>query len=403
MANLPNNPPNSPQGKEVAASVPTRFIAIDEEGYFLVDGMRVSEVATGYSWMARIRMDDRGRAYIADNLPEFPLLNGETAGRVLVEAFDQPLVALDVTVEIPASAGECEIRARFPYGFETSVQTDSLRADEWDRFYGRTREGVPFVLSRAAQSRLFQSATEYDDDSITFGEGAASATLPVRPLFEENPEFAKPDWWNSLYTSGDTRWDDGEPHSLLEALIPPLKLTRCRVLVLGCGAGHDAAWWEKRGHIVTAVDFSSEAIERAKALYGERESLRWVQADVLNLPSGDSRFAPASFDVIFEHTLFCAIPPSKREALVRAWYRLLSRRGRLIGLVPVMDKQAGPPFGTSEWEMRKRLLDPPPPMKASLRRARFLPLLWNREKKSREKRLGQELYFAVEKADFLTD
>ncbi len=376
---------------------PARFLAMDEEGYFLVEGLRVSDISTGYSWMARIRMDERGRPYLADNLPDYPLLPGETPGRILIEAFDQPLVALDITVSAQ------EIRARFPYGFEAKVKADSLRADEWDRFYARTEDGVPLVLSRAAQSRIFQTASEYDDESVTFGAGSDAVTLSVQPLFDELQPAADPNWWDEIYQNGDVRWDNGGAHHLLELLIPPQKLTRCRVLVLGCGAGHDAAWWEKRGHIVTGVDFSSEAVERARATYGERESLRWIQADVLNLPNGDPRFAPGNFDVIFENTLFCAIPPSQREMLVRTWYRLLSRRGRLIGLVPVMDKLTGPPYGTSEWEIRRRLLDPPPPMKASARRARFVPMLWNREKNSSEKWLGKELYFTVEKADFLTE
>jgi SAM-dependent methyltransferase len=392
---------------------PTRFLAIDEEGYFLLDGLRVSDVATGHSWMSRIRIDPAGRSYLADNLPDHPLLPGESPGRILIEAFDQPLVALDVTVSRtnPKNQSGSEIRARFPYGFETVIQADSLRSDEWDRFYARTREGVPLVFGRAAQSRLFQTASEYDDDSITFGDGNDAIKFAVQPLFEELEVASEPDWWNEIYQKGDMRWDNGGAHPLLDFLIPALKLTRCRVLVLGCGTGHDAAWWEKRGHIVTAVDFSHEAIERARSIHGERESMRWIEADVLNLPSGDSRFAPGNFDIIFENTLFCAIPPGERETLVRNWYRLLSRRGRLVGLVPVMDKLAGPPFGTSEWEMRKRLLEPTSylkssaqaPAQASARRARFVSLLWNREKNSIEKWLGKELYFVVEKADFLTE
>lgn len=385
---------NLQSDSNLAPAGPTRFITIDEEGYFLLDGLRVSDIATGHLWMSSIRMDSRGRPYLAQAMSTSET---EPSGRTLIEAFDQPLVALDVTVTAK------EFSARFPYGFATELQRDSIRSDEWDRFYARTVDGVPVVFNRAAQSRLFQTASAYDDESITFGESDDAVTLQVHPLYEELEEASHPKWWDEIYESGEVRWDQAGPHPLLEDLIPPLKLTRSRVFVLGCGAGHDAAWWEKRGHIVTAVDFSDNAIRRARNLYGERESLRWIQADALNLPSDDVRFTPGSFDIIFEHTLFCAIPPSQRETLVRTWYRLLSRRGRLIGLVPVMDKLAGPPFGTSEWEMRKRLLDPPLASKTSARRARFVPLLWNREKKSIEKRLGQELYFAVEKADFLTE
>lgn len=356
---------------------------MDEEGYFVVDGLRVADVNLGLDWMSRIRMDDRGREILI-NEPD----------RVIIEAFDQPLVALDV--EVVANVGEkAQIKARFPYGFEADLRIDSLRVDEWDRFYARTVDGVPVVFSRSAQSRIFQMATEYDDDSIAFGEH----TLQTRPLFEELAPTSDSDWWDSAYTSGNNRWDNGNPHQLLDALIPPLKITRCRVLVLGCGAGHDASWWERQGHIVTGVDFSKEAIDRAREKYGERDSLKWIQADIFKLPKEWT----SRFDIIFENLVFCAVSPERRDDLVRTWWRLLSPRGRVIGLIPILDKPTGPPFGSSEWEIRKRLLIAPQHGATSSRRARFLPLLWNREKKSVEKRLGHELFFVVERADSLTE
>ena len=379
------------QNELAPPAAPARFLNIDEEGYFLLDGLRVSDAAIGHSWLSKIRMDERGRAFLTDEQP----------GRILIECFDQPLIALDVEVIAQGQGARPKIKGRFPYGFEAEILADSFRADEWDRFYARTVDGVPLVFGRAAQNRLFQSASEYDDDSITFGEGDDAVTLPMQPLYQEIPESKNPEWWSNLYDKGETPWDDGEAHPRLEKLIPPLKITRCRVLVLGCGSGHDAAWWEKRGHIVTAIDFSNEALERARKLYGERDTLRWVQADAFKLPTAP--ILAGIYDIIFEHTMFCAIHPSRREELIRVWYRLLSRRGRLIGFIPVMDKLIGPPFGASEWEIRKRLLDAPQPAKSSVRRARFLPLLWNRVHDSKEKWLGRELFLVVERADSLTE
>ena len=364
--------------------IPTKFLSIDEEGYFLLDGLRVAEASTGLDWISRIRMDERGRPY----------LSNEPGTRILIEAFDQPLVALDVEIKMKTD-GTPLITGRFPYGFETEIKSDSFRSDEWDRFYARTTEGVPLVFSRSAQSRLFQAATEYDDDSITFD----SITLAVRPLYGEFEDPSNSDWWTKLYQDGEARWDEGDAHHLLATIVPAMKIPRSRVLVLGCGAGHDAAWWAARGHIVTAVDFSEEAIGRAKAKYGESETLRWVQADVFNLPTSWT----SRFDYIFENTFFCAISPDRREDLVRTWWRLLTPRGRIMGFVFVMDKLAGPPFGTSEWEMRRRLLDASQHGAVSKRKPRFIPIIWNREKNSQERRLGHELYFLIERADSLTD
>lgn len=382
MATLQNKIAPSP-----LAAVPTDFLAIDEEGYFLQEGLRVSDVELGRNWLSRIRRDDRGRAVLRP-------LGLADEKRVFVEAFDQPLVAVDIqiTTESPMSP---RLTARFPYGFEAEVKIDSLCVDEWDRFHARTEDGVPLVLNRAAQSRFFEQATDFDDDSVSFGE----AKLETKPLYQELDAANAPEWWNEHYRKGHPPWDLAEPHSLLETLVPPLKFSRSRVLILGCGAGHDAAWWEKRGHIVTAVDFSQEAIDRARSLHGESETLKWVRADALTLPNTWN----GRFDIIFEHTLFCAVQPSKREELVRTWWRLLSPRGRLMGIVPVMDKYFGPPFGVTEWEMRRRLIEVPTRGPMSTRRARFLPLLWSRLKNSIEKKLGQELFFVVERADSLTD
>lgn len=349
----------------------------------------MADQATGAAWLARIRMDERGRAILAPSSTPAP---GETAERIVIEAFDQPLVALDVEV----TTDPVRIQGRFPYGFETEIDPESFRSDEWDRFYARTKDGVPLVLNRSAQSRLFQNATEFDDDSVTFGD----VTLPVRPLYEEFENASEPNWWTELYQTGDNRWDLGEAHKLLPHLVSTMKISRSRILVLGCGAGHDAAWWANAGHIVTAVDFSEEALAKARATYGESETLRWVKADVFNLPTAWT----SRFDIVFEHTLFCAISPDRREELIRVWWKVLTPRGRLMGFVPVMDKLTGPPFGTSEWEMRRRLLEPPKQSRGIMNKhPRFIPLVWTREKNSIEKRLGHELFFFVERADSLTE
>ncbi len=359
----------------------TRFVTMDEEGYFVMDGLRVSDQALGAEWLATIQIDDAGRAYFKDKDA-----GGEYT--VIVEAFDQPLVALDILVADEKS--ETWI-ARFPYGVEKEFVPETLCFDEWDRFHLRTIDGVPAVLSRSAQARFFQAATDYDDESVTFGD----RTILLNTNFEETPAAEGARWWSEIYRSGHIRWDLGAAHPLLDELVPPLKFTRSRVLILGCGLGHDAAWWEKRGHIVTAVDFSEEAISKAKSLYGESGTLRWHVLDAFQLPASWS----SSFDIIFEHTMYCAVPPHRREELAKVWWRLLSPRGRVLGIVPAMDKSVGPPYGGTEWELRRRILEPPRKTKRSL----FRPLIWKRLRNSQGRRFGRELFFVVERGDSATD
>ncbi len=348
-----------------------RFVVVDEDGYFSIDGIRMADQEVGAQWLSTMRKDERGRALIE--------VDGQA---VIIEAFDHPLTILDIE-----PGPETHWRARFNYGYETNVDSHSLSCDEWDRFFVRTENGLRAALSRSAQSRLFQQATAYDDTSVTFD----TRTIEIAPYYGSYSAANDPTFWSDIYKNETPRWDNGAFHPGLPRLIPPLKLTRCRVLVLGCGNGHDAHWWSQQGHIVTGVDFAPEAIENARATYGESSDLKWVQADAFKLPTDWNE----RFDIIFEHTFFCAINPARRPEVLKLWRRLLSSRGRLLGFVPIMDKPEGPPFGCTEWEFRTRLLLPPRRGASPL----FLPLIWSRDRESLPKRLGQELFFVVERRD----
>ena len=73
--------------------------------------------------------------------------------------------------------------------------------------------------------------------------------------------------WDQRYLEGSDRWELGKPAPPLEAFLrtgrqapqPP-----GRVLVPGCGRGHEAALLADLGYEVTGLDFSSEAIQRAR-------------------------------------------------------------------------------------------------------------------------------------------
>jgi hypothetical protein len=339
----------------------TKFIQIDEDGYFKMDGLRVSDAEAGHEWMKSLYMDERGRAWI--------FINGEP---ILVEAFDEPYVATD----IGKSSSE-EWTLSLPYGHLEPFQLNTLRLDDWDRFHGRTVRGIPFVLSRQAQAHFFNLVEEFEDDAITV-DGQRYET---QAWLTENPDANQNAWWTHIYRSEEPRWDLGGPSHALPALVPRLKLQKLRVLVAGAGAGHDAAWFASQGHLVTALDFSEEAIARARQKYGHLHNLTFLQADVFNLPSSLN----SSFDLIFEHTLYCAITPSRRNELVKIWRRLLTEHGYLMGVFFTMDKPFGPPFGGSEWEIRARL------SKA------FKPLYWTRLRDSSERRLGHELFVYAQK------
>lgn len=349
---------------ETSASVevPSRFVQVDEEGYFKMGDTRVSDQEIGRDWMKLVNFDPKSATTSAK-------IDGH---ETLIEAFDAPYVVLQI------DQSNSTWTAKMPYGHEEKFQLDTLSLDEWDRFHGRTERGIPFIFSRQAQASFFDMLEEFDDDSIQFD----GVRYELKPWLEPFDEAAAAKFWNDRYIGEDTPWDTRQDvYPAIPKLVPQLKLMKSRILVPGCGRGHDAAWFAQQGHIVTALDYSDEAIKQAKELYGHIPGLTFAKADVFNLPQSFDK----AFDVVFEHTLYCAILPEKRNDLVKVWRRVLVETGHLLALMFASEKRSGPPFGGSEWEIRQRLAKS------------FRPLYWQRLKLSVPKRLGTELFVYSQK------
>ncbi|MFM8719065.1 MAG: methyltransferase domain-containing protein [Chthoniobacterales bacterium] len=151
--------------------------------------------------------------------------------------------------------------------------------------------------------------------------------------------------WNARYAEGDTPWDKGSAHPVLSGSLTR-GLLAGRILVPGCGTGHDARALAADGLDVTGLDISPLALEAAKSGPGNVE---FVLGNLFEL-SPD--FASA-FDGVFEHTCFCAIDPARRADYVRAIASVLKPGGRLLAvffLDPGNDGD-GPPFGCTRDEI----------------------------------------------------
>ena len=152
--------------------------------------------------------------------------------------------------------------------------------------------------------------------------------------------------WDQAYQENFTPWDKGVPSPPLVAFFECHELTG-RVLVPGCGVGHDVAFLVSRGVDAIGLDIAPTAIERAKACYPELAE-RFVLGDLFELKG--------EFDAVVEHTCLCALPPAWRERYREAVAGLLKPGGRLIGVFfinPEMDPgETGPPFGISEAELK---------------------------------------------------
>lgn len=339
-----------------------KFIQVDDEGYFMLDGARASNHKFGADLLKNMVRDEKNRFFVNSN--------GVWA---LVESFDAPYVAQHILKEGPR-----KWKVQLPYSLELSFNTESLCLDEWDRFHGRCENEIPFVMSRKAQAGFFDLLDEFDDDSITVD--GKKITMP--PWLVDNNDALDDQFWNEIYqTEPNPAFDLKEPAKALSEVFPQLKLNKSRVAIIGAGKGDDAAFFASQKHIVTAFDISPDGIAEAKNRHPENDNLKYVLMDGLN---PDSKYF-GQFDLIFEHTCYCAVPPSQRNQLMASWKKLLNDEGHVLGVFFAMDKRFGPPFGGSEWELKQRF------------EKDFDFLYWTRWKTSLPRRLGKEVVIYMQK------
>ena len=160
--------------------------------------------------------------------------------------------------------------------------------------------------------------------------------------------------WEQSYQDGEMRWDLGEAAPPLMELLETRSQAwkGARALVPGCGAGHDAHALAVAGLAVTGLDLAPTALEKAAARYGEL--ITWMQGDFFDEQGAEQN----EFDLLFEHTCFCAIDPRLREAYVDASARWLRPNGRLVAIFfldpPAReDGIAGPPYPSTREEIHR--------------------------------------------------
>jgi len=116
-----------------------------------------------------------------------------------------------------------------------------------------------------------------------------------------------------------------------------------KVLIPGCGQDYrtvDA--FRNAGHQVTAIDFSPIAVESTnKAL--SKTGTKVILGDFFNYD-----FKAAPFEIIYERTFLCSLPPSLWKNYATRLVQLLSPGGMLAGFFFYGDEPDPPPFPLSE-------------------------------------------------------
>lgn len=127
--------------------------------------------------------------------------------------------------------------------------------------------------------------------------------------------------WDDRYAKAKLVWS-AEPNQFFAEEVAPL--TPEKALDLGTGEGRNAIWLAEQGWNVTALDFSSVAIEKARAIAQKRGVVvEWVVADLVAFEP-----EPASFDLVA--VVYIHLPASERSTVVRRAASAVATGGSLL-------------------------------------------------------------------------
>lgn len=158
-------------------------------------------------------------------------------------------------------------------------------------------------------------------------------------------------YWEQGYQNKETGWDAGSITSPIKEYIDQLQNKELKILIPGCGNGHEFDYLIQNGFKnVFVIDIADEPIQHLKSKNPSISSSFFITDDFFNLDE--------KFDLIIEQTFFCALSPLLRKNYVKKMNALLHQNGKLVGLLfdfPLTT--VGPPFGGSKNEYEE-LIEP---------------------------------------------
>ena len=153
--------------------------------------------------------------------------------------------------------------------------------------------------------------------------------------------------WEARCADGRTAWDRGEASPALTRWLADGTIPEGRILVPGCGHGHEVATLIRAGRFVTAVDIAMQPVMH---LMGELAvaglHAQVVQADLL-------QWQPAEpFNAVYEQTCLCALEPATWPDYEQCLADWLLPGGKLLALFMQTGREGGPPYHCAMPDMR---------------------------------------------------
>ncbi|RKS08893.1 thiopurine S-methyltransferase [Nocardiopsis sp. Huas11] len=166
----------------------------------------------------------------------------------------------------------------------------------------------------------------------------------ARPRTELEQEQDQRDYLEGFYSQGPPPWDTGiTPPELVALVEGENPLPAGRALELGFGTGTNAVYLARHGWDVVGVDLVERAVEEARHRAARAGvAPRLLHGDATRLDEVD---APGPFDLFFDLSCLCGIPPHRRDAYVAGLTRRAVPGALLLmfgyGLGAFDDPQAG--------------------------------------------------------------
>jgi SAM-dependent methyltransferase len=148
--------------------------------------------------------------------------------------------------------------------------------------------------------------------------------------------------WEEMYRAKAIPWDRGVVSPALLGWLADNELQAgriLRILIPGCGHGHEALELARRGFQVTALDIAPSALTHLAAeLHAAGVDAECVCADALT-------WLPAQpFDAIYEQTCLCAFAPGHWTIYEQQLFAWLRPGGKLFALFMQTERAGGPPY-----------------------------------------------------------
>jgi len=136
-------------------------------------------------------------------------------------------------------------------------------------------------------------------------------------------------WWDTQYANLDeVPWDTDDPQAAIVGRSDSDDIVG-RVLDIGCGLGTESLYLAEQGHTVVGVDFSAEAVDRARARAADRSlksRVRFETGDAFRLSEMDV----GKFDTIVDCGMLHTLESADRIKYTESLTTVLSADGRAV-------------------------------------------------------------------------